>query len=299
MIVPAGVLSITVGADVHKNRIEVLWNGWGKREECWGLDHVIIHGEVQDDGVWTDFGRELTRPFDHALGCKIGLALGFVDGGKWGDWVFRFMRRLAGFVAFPNDPLPGMALRAYPYEGLALRGKIKACRGRGGPSPRAGRFPLVQTRYSPGLAGNLGGHWIGTDAAKDLIYTRARLQPPEDGKSFPDGFMHFPMSFDEEFMRQMFSERCTVKIENGQEIRTYQKKGSSVRNEAIDLEVYSLAAFKLMRYSNARFDAIEAELKKAAEELKRPSPDAGKPPPERQPRRRNNLVRSLKSGGGW
>jgi phage terminase large subunit GpA-like protein len=273
MIAPLGVLVATVGVDVHKNRLELLWNGYGRREESWGLDHVVLPGEVEDDSVWTDLWRELTRQFDHALGCKIGLTFGFVDGGKWPDRVYRFLRRLAGTAAYPGDPLPGSP----------VRGKIRACRGYGGPTPKGGRHPLVKMKYSPGLAGNLGGHWIGTDAAKDLIYTRARLEPPADGESFPEGYMHFPMSFSEEFVRQMFSERVTVKYERGQEIRTYDKK-QSVRNEALDLEVYCLAAFKLLRLNNARFDAIEAELKEKA--LLEKMPQKKLPPKPKGPQRR-------------
>lgn len=267
VVSPSGVLVVTAGVDVHKNRLELLWNGYGKREECWGLDHVVLPGEVEDDSVWTDLWRELTRQFDHALGCKIGITFGFVDGGKWPDRVFRFMRRLAGTPVYPGDPLPGSP----------IRGKIRACRGYGGPTPKGGRHPLVQTKYSPGLAGNLGGHWIGTDAAKDLIYTRARLEPPKEDEPFPEGYMHFPMHFSEEFIRQMFSERVTVKFDGGQEIRTYSKK-QSVRNEALDLEVYCLAAFKLLRLNDARLDAIEAELKKrSAEEKSEAKPKTDKP----------------------
>jgi phage terminase large subunit GpA-like protein len=131
--------------------------------------------------------------------------------------------------------------------------------------------------YAKNLAKNLGGHWVGTDACKDLIYTRARLEPlkaePDEtsnrqsGSDFPDGFMHFPQRFDEDFIKQFFAEKVSVRYEGSREIRTYQNK-SGVRNEALDLMVYNLAAYRLLRLSEARLSVIEADLKQAAEAAK-------------------------------
>jgi terminase, large subunit len=254
--IPRGVLVLCVSVDVHKNRLELLWDGWGKREESWLIDHVVLPGEVEDDAIWTQLGTELSRQFDHSLGCKTGLRFALVDGGKWPDWVYKFLRRLAGTAAFAGDPLPGSK----------IRGKIRACRGYGGPTPKGGVHPIVSFQYSKSLAKNLGGHWVGTDAAKDLIYTRARLEIPKSGE-VPDGFMHFSNRFDEEFLKQMFAEKVTVKFEGGKEIRTYANR-AGVRNEALDLKVYNLAAFRLLRLNDARLGLVEADLRKAAEEAK-------------------------------
>lgn len=276
-MIPPGVLILTAAVDVHKDRLEVLWDGWGQREECWVIEHVILRGEVEDDSVWTQLGQELNRKFPHALGIQLALHFGLIDGGKWPDRVLRFLSRLAGNKAFEGDPLPG----------LPIRGKIKACRGYGGPLPKGGRHP-IHSAYTKHLAKNLGGFWVGTDAAKDLIYTRARLAPekqPDRTSRAPDGFIHFPTSLDEEFFRQLFSEHCITKFEHGQEIRTYTKKGS-VRNEALDLFVYNLAAFKLCRLNQPRLANIEAELKREAAELKKPvRPESLRPDIVKQPRR--------------
>lgn len=281
IVIPLGAFVLTVSVDVHKNRLEIEWEGWGRGEENWRIDHVVIPGEVQDNAVWTELHRELCREFQHAIGCPIGLSLGLVDGSKWPDWVYLFLCRLAGRAVYRGDPLPGSS----------VRGKIRACRGFGGPLDKGGMHPVVNPNYTS-LARNLKGHWVGTDAAKDLIYTRARLEQNEDG-SFPDGYQHFPKHYSQEFIKQMFSERVHVEYVNGQEIRRYRNP-LQARNEGLDLSVYNLAAFRLRRWN---FDAIEADLKRQAEALKQSKGVEDRQPKPSQPRRRNNLVRSLKSGG--
>lgn len=287
VIVPKAALVLTCAVDVHKNRLEIEWEGWGRGEENFRLDHVVLPGEVQDNAIWTELNRELLRQFDHAIGCQIGLSLSLVDGSKWPDWVYLFLCRLAGRAVFKGDPLPGSP----------VRGKIRACRGFGGPLAKGGMHPVINPVYSS-LARNLKGHWVGTDAAKDLIYTRARLEKLEDG-SFPDGYIHFPKHYSEEFIKQMFSERVIVEFVNGQEIRRYRNP-QQARNEGLDLSVYNLAAFRLRRWN---FDAIQTDLECQAAELKRmksgdiKSVPVGGKEPQRRPRR--NLVRSLRTGGGW
>jgi phage terminase large subunit GpA-like protein len=253
IIVPKGALVITVGVDVHKNRLEVDWGAYGRREEYWGLLHNVLPGEVQDDEVWKELEKELRREFQHELGAKIGLSLGLVDAGKWPEWIYRFLH----------------LLRA---KGSPVAGKIRACRG-------SAQFPhpLIDQRYKS-IAKQLKGHWIGGDEAKDLIYSRLRLEPEEDG-SLPDGWRHYPKSYDQVHFEQLTSERVTIEYIRGEEVRRYKNEDKS-RNEALDCEVYGLAAFRLRRWN---FDAIEAELTQRAE-------------PEAQPKK---IVKKRNDSGYW
>lgn len=151
IIVPMGGLVITAGIDVHKNRLEITWGAYGRNEEWWGLAHNAIMGEVQDQAVWRELERELRREFDHETGAKIGLSMALVDAGKWPEWVYWFLGHLS-------------------RSGSPVRGKVRAVRG-------AAKFPhpLIDRRYVT-LAKQLKGHWMGVDEAKDLIYTRLRLE---------------------------------------------------------------------------------------------------------------------------
>lgn len=228
--VPRGGLVLTVGVDVHKNRLEVSWGAYGRKEEYWGIMHNVLMGEVQDESVWKELERELRRTFRHETGATKELDFALVDGGKWPDWVYRFMQNLA-------------------LKGSEVHGRVRACRG-------ASIFPhpLVDPVFKS-LAKNLKGHWVGGDEAKDLIYTRLKKPIGENGE-IPEGYRHYPLSFPQIHFEQLTSERVSVEFSRGEEIRRY-KNDDHMRNEALDCEVYGLAAFRLRRWN---FDAIESDL---------------------------------------
>ena len=81
---------------------------------------------------------------------------------------------------------------------------------------------------------------IGTDTAKELIYSRLKIEEPGPG------FMHFPKKhrYDEEFFKQLTGEKCiTVQDKSGYQKRIWKRIR---RNEALDIRVYSLAALGIL-----------------------------------------------------
>ena len=226
-IVPREVLVLTAAVDVQSDRLEVEWEGRGRGEDSWGIRHHRIYGPVKDAGVWRELRRELQREFEHASGKKIALGLCLIDGGKWGDRVFDFLK-----------------------EG-SMEGRVRACRG-----SSQYPHPIVAFAWST-LAKQLKGHWVGGDAAKDLIYSQLRMIEETDG-SKPDGWRHYPKSYGEEFFRQLMAERVSVTFDRGEEKRRYLN-AEKARNEALDLSVYNLAAWRLGLWQKRwDFDAIEA-----------------------------------------
>ena len=230
VVVPRPAMVITAAADLHKNRIEVKWEGWGENEENWTLQKTILPGEIQDGAVWKDFEREMNREFVHETGAKIGLALAFVDAGKWPDWVYRFFQDLA--------------------RRGSLTGKIRAIRG----SPTF-PHPVIATKYGS-IAKNLKGHWVGVDEAKDLIYTRLRL--PNNSTA---GFRHYPITYGEQDFNQLVSEQVKITYgKTGEEERRY-RNDQHLRNEELDLSVYNLAAYRLYAGLRIRAGFWEERLK--------------------------------------
>jgi hypothetical protein len=65
--------------------------------------------------------------------------MALIDGGKWPEWVLRFLQLLA-------------------RESNPLLGRVRACRG-------SAQFPhpIIDIRDTR-VAKTLKGHWIGTDA---------------------------------------------------------------------------------------------------------------------------------------
>jgi len=250
LTVPETGLVLTAFVDCQLNRLEVGWRVWGRNEESWGMDHVVLDGHIRDREVWQALRFELARKFEHALGCTIQLSMGLVDGGAYAEDVYRFFQRLR------SDPVPG------------LTGHVRASKGVG----KHGH-PII-TRGMSTVAKNLKGHYIGTWEAKDRVYERLRMEPAEDDPR--EGIIHFNKQYGEEYFQQLTAETVTITYERGVEIRKYVNP-KLLRNEALDIEVGCLAA---LRVHPRNFDAIEKELIARAEEAKEPA--KAPPAPSRQ-----------------
>jgi phage terminase large subunit GpA-like protein len=78
---------------------------------------------------------------------------------------------------------------------------------------------------------------LGTDTIKTTLF--GRLRHNETG-----GALHFGMGADEEYFRQLTSERQALRYHRGFPIREWVKKAGD-RNEALDCAVYGYAAMLL------------------------------------------------------
>ena len=79
---------------------------------------------------------------------------------------------------------------------------------------------------------------VGTDVAKDWIFARIELPAGP-------GALHFHKHIDQAWFEQLLAERKIQKLRGGNVVEVWHKD-AHVRNEALDLCVYSLAiAFKL------------------------------------------------------
>jgi phage terminase large subunit GpA-like protein len=288
LTVPEGGLFLTCFVDCQLNRLECGWRAWGRNEESWGLDHVVLDGHVRDPEVWQMLRHELARKWQHSLGVEITLGMGFIDGGHYAEDVYRFFQNLA------RNPVPN------------VNGHIRASKGIGQHG-----HPVV-TRKMMTIAKNLKGHHLGTWEAKDRIYERLRMEvngagdtePHADGVDIRDhvrgaqnqreaekvdareGWYHFNHRYTEEYFQQLTVEQVTVTFERGLEIRKYVNP-QQARNEALDIEVGNLAAFRLFPRN---FDLIEAELRQRAADAQRIA--QGKQPVEQQPSRQ-------RENGNW
>lgn len=269
LTVPLGGLFLTAFCDVQKYRLEAGWRAFGRNEENWGMDHHVIEGYVGDASTWRELRFHLARKWRHALGANIALGMAFVDGGKWPDQVYKFFQELA------RDPMPGVTGHCRASKGFGQHG-----------------HPIVAGRMMT-VGKVLKGHHIGTWAAKDRIYERLRMKggdescstiavsatpseprivastkgnapetfDPNSGQRVDvntrEGFMHFNERYSEDYFQQLTVERVTIEFEKGQEVRKYVNPGG-MRNEALDIEVGCLAAYRLYPRN---LDQLEEELK--------------------------------------
>ena len=255
IILPAAVRVLTAGLDVQGNRFEIEVQGFARDEQSWGIEHLQIPGEPTDERSWDKVEEALLRQYEHASGVRFDISLSFVDSGKWSDFVYRFCKR------------PRLAGRVFPVKGGSTYGL-----------PIIGRL----RKWGRGASGYL----IGTDTAKDVIYGRLKLPRNEDG-SFPAGYSHFPLTYDAEFFRQLVIERAGKVYVKGQPTTHYFKEHEADRNEALDLRVYALAAFRRERWN---FDALDKFVLTAEEERKRREGNRPKPATPVAPAKARNWV---------
>jgi phage terminase large subunit GpA-like protein len=220
------------GVDVQDDRLEGEVKAYGHGRESWGVDYFIIPGDPSSATLWADLDRKLQSEYRHESGVNMRIACTCIDsGGHYTDEVYAFCS--------------GKEYRRI----WAIKGSNQTAQ------------PII-TRPSKSKKGNLL-YFIGTDTAKEMIY--AWLSKKEIGP----GYMHFPniSSYDMEYFAQLTVEVPVTKYKRGYPYIVWEKREGQ-RNEALDINVYALAAQEIL---NPDYRALEANLKKqtkSADEVK-------------------------------
>lgn len=212
--IPAGVLALTMAVDVQPNRLELTINGWGEGMERWVVDHQVLWGSPAEDAVWRDLDAVQQTTFPHPLsGFPLQIATTLIDsGGHNTQDVYNYCR-----------------VRTNRY--------VRAIKG----ASRPGR-PIIASKPSKmdinwrgrQEKGGVELWFVGTDSAKDWLSSRWALA------SGP-GAVHFSQDLPDEFFAQLTAERRLVRYRKGHQIAEWIKNKAD-RNEALDLQVYNLAA---------------------------------------------------------
>lgn len=258
--VPAGVGLLTAGVDVQDDRIEVIIRGWGANEESWLITREILLGEPGGKpvdgkaGVWTQLDTLLAQKWRHESGREIGLDTTCIDSGAHTEEVYRFCKARFG-------------RRVYAVKGSSQPGR-----------PLVSRRPNKNNRY------NVRVFLLGVDTAKDAIYQRLRIVT--DGA----GCYHFPDTAEDDYYLQLAAEKVVRKQVNGRWIRRYELPRGA-RNEALDCEVYALAALLLASVPRERIRGLGAPAT--------PNPEEPEPEPESFTQKRLRTMRQLPKKRGW
>lgn len=102
---PEHVLSITVGVDVQRDRLELTYVGWSRDGEPFVLGHKVIWGLPDDDLTWAELDDMLKLRFQHPLGGRLGVDAATIDSGDG-----ETMERVYAF-AFPRANRKIMAIK--------------------------------------------------------------------------------------------------------------------------------------------------------------------------------------------
>lgn len=223
--VPAGVAVVTAGVDVQDDRIEIEVVGWGRNEESWSLDYIVLRGDPSGPQLWAELDRVLMERRQHDVrpgGAPID-AVCIDTGGHHTQKAYVFCR-------------DRFARRVWAVKGVGGQGKPI--------------WPRRNTKTKSGAPLFI----VGVDTAKETIYRNLRV--PEPGA----GYCHFPADRDDQYFRQLTSEEIVTKFQRGFPVRVWQLKAGNKRNEALDCRAYAYAALHGLIAAGLRLNERAARL---------------------------------------
>ena len=210
---------LCASADVQADRIEILVNGYGANNQTWVVGFQIFYGSPNSESLWNEVETYLKTTWPHPSGHDLRITRSFIDSGYETGNVYQFCKRL---------------------EATGVR----AIKGIGG----SNRAEVGRPTNNNTLRCNV---WpLGVNTLKTQILARLKIDDPKDS-----GYVHFPDFLDEEFFLQLTSERLVKRYKAG--IPRMEFKRLRPRNEALDLMVYNLAAFRSL---NANMSVIQKKL---------------------------------------
>ncbi len=250
---PRGVLFVTAGVDIQRDRIECEVKGWGRNYENWSIEYHVFKGDTSKQDVWKNLWDMLPHKFPHADGGELPIAMMAVDSSDQTMMVYDQVRKC-------NDP-----------RVLAIKGKDLSAVTVG--QPKEVDINIEGKRIYRGIK-----FWpVGVSLIKMELYGWWRQRVPKPGESVPFGFSHWP-EYPEEYFKQATAETRVPKVVNGRTIMRWDKRYD--RNEALDVNVYNRAAafvFGMDRFKDEHWKQLEFNLA-----LTRETPNINNTPPPKK-----------------
>lgn len=207
--IPSGVLMLTIGGDTQDDRVELQLQGWGADEECWILEQHVVRGDPDSIGFWNkEVDPYLLQRYRTEDGRELAVEAACIDSGGH------------------------HTQRVYDFVVSRKRRRVFAIKGRGGPGILA--WPKKVRRGGKSRA---NVYILGVDTIKGVLYGRLR-HVQEPGPSY----IHLPAGTDEEFCRQLTSEKAFPRKVKGRQVLAWEPKSKDIKQEAQDCWIYGYAA---------------------------------------------------------
>jgi phage terminase large subunit GpA-like protein len=224
--VPMGGLFLAAGIDAQGDRLEVEIKAYGLGEESFNVDYRVLWGDPLAPDVWRDLDDLLEETFLHESGHYLRIDGACLDTGgtkSYTQTAYDWLRGKTG-------------RRIFGVKGIGGWGR--------------GIVEKVQRKQSGKNARKIDLFLVGVDEAKLVIMRRLAL------KKVGPGYMHFPQAREKDYFDQLTAEKLVTRYVKGFPVREWHKPDRA-RNEALDTNVYSYAAFKI----------VQPNLKRLAERL--------------------------------
>ncbi len=236
--VPEGVIFLTCGVDVQKDRWIYSVRGWGAGRESWVIEAGVIPGNTANSIEWAALDELLCRTYANAAGVVFSIRMMAVDAGYNTQEVYHWVRHHDRWrvMAVKGSSSPGAPLVASPVDVDVNRNGRRIARG----------CKL----------------WVvGTGTAKAEFYAWLRLEvSPEPGALYPPGWVHFPQ-LGPDYFKQITAEHLVSKVERkGYTVHEWQLIPGR-ENHWLDCEVYNRAAAEQVGLSRMRVKATTTAVK--------------------------------------
>lgn len=261
--VPEGVLFLTAGVDVQKNRLVYTVRGWGVRQESWRITAGELWGDTSLDDVWVDLADLISSPFGDIHISRTFVDAGFRPGRKDvvpEHKVYEFARRHSRSVYATK----GYDTRPTPLSVNRIDVTPKGAKSKYG-------IDLVR---------------LSTDFFKSWVHER--LVWPDDQ---PGGW-HVSEDVTEDYCRQIVSEARVKKPGGG-----FQWVQRHRDNHALDCEALAFAAAYMLGVQRIKDGAVRRVSAAPAPAQTAPAPVAKAAAPK--PRRDGWLGGAAPRGGSW
>ncbi len=204
--IPNNVLLLTCGVDVQGDRLEAQVLGWGDNNECWVIDYRVIYGDPSSNPIWLELDAYLNHIYRRDDNKKLKVVCTCVDsGGHHTQQVYAYSSKR-------------IHRKVFPIKGSSLSNQ-----------------PIINRPSYVGKNRNIL-YAVGTDSAKEVIFTRLKAE---------EETIHFPAHVDEEYFKQLTSEKRIIKYTKGGKKFAWVKINN--RNEALDTMVYGFAALHILQ----------------------------------------------------
>lgn len=271
--VPDGVIALTAGVDVQKDRFIFEVVGWAPNKESWSIDAGEIFGDTALAATWQKLDDELlARAYFGDDGAAHTIAMLAVDSGYNTQMAYAWAR---------GNP------RAMTIKGVS---GVRMMLG----SPSKVDVTIGGRKISRGHR-----MWpVGVDTGKSELYGFLRLGRAEDGTA-PPGYCHFP-EHGEWYFKQITAEhQVTTRNKRTHRPQREWQVLPNRENHILDCRVYARAA--AMRLGLDRMDAGKRQ--KSPPPAPTPTAPTPAPPPAAPssvpaaPRR--PWIGRGRGGGGW
>lgn len=232
---PPGVVFLTAGVDVQKDRIEVEVVGYGRGKQSWSITYEVYMGETTTETPWKKLDDLLNRSWTMPNGQETKIKVLAIDSGYNTQHVYNWARN------YPPNRV--MVIKGQDAQQNILGSPQKAEVSHNGSKVRRG----IQV-------------WpIGVSTLKSELYGFLKLDGAKDDGVFPNGFCHFPQ-YDEYFFKMLTAEQLMSRKVNGR--TKYVWHNAFGRNEALDCRNYARAAAAMIgldRFTEADWMNLEGK----------------------------------------